>query len=294
MMILCETIILSFRAGSEEFRNPFLLKIPEPCMSMTLAMTGNTAWFWRKSCLPKKDCGGPWGYEDMLRVLSDPKDKEYDETLEWVGENFDPDDFDPTDVYFSDPAERWEIAFTEEEDPEDVESRDEEHDEPDMTDGLRAFSRGQMHEIRKKAKANKLEGISQEEQQLGRIMLEHEKEFFNDFEFADLTHDRKCDPETDVNPFLHVTAHSVVENPLAERDPIEAFQFYNAMRKKNRSHHDAVHLVGAILAPLMFRTMRGEESFDVEIYCALLKKYKTRNPEKILRLLEKEPMLYDS
>ena len=36
-------------------------------------------------------------------------------------------------------------------------------------------------------------------EQIGRIMLEHENDYFNDFEYADLTHDRKYDPEADVN-----------------------------------------------------------------------------------------------
>jgi hypothetical protein len=226
----------------------------------------------------------------MLRVISDPEDKECERILEWLGGEFDPDHFAPTDVHFTDPAERWEIAFGEEGELEDDESPDTGED----GDDLRVLSRVRIHKIWNKAKANDLEGLSDEEQQIGRIMLEHENEYFNDFEYADMTHDRKYDPEADVNPFLHLMVHSVVENQLAEQEPVEVFQFYNAMRKKNSSHHDAIHLIGAILAPLMFRTMSEKESFDVESYCDLLKKYKTRNPEKIMRLLEKESMLYDS
>ena len=50
----------------------------------------------------------------------------------------------------------------------------------------------------------------------------------------------------DVNPFLHITIHTVIENQLEARDPIEVLQFYNAMRKKKCSHHDTIHLIGAI------------------------------------------------
>ena len=32
-----------------------------------------------KRACPPEDCGGPWGYEDMLRVISDPEDREYKE-----------------------------------------------------------------------------------------------------------------------------------------------------------------------------------------------------------------------
>lgn len=43
---------------------------------------------------PPEDCGGIWGYEDMLRILSDPTDAEYEERLEWLGGEFDPEAFD--------------------------------------------------------------------------------------------------------------------------------------------------------------------------------------------------------
>jgi hypothetical protein len=151
-----------------------------------------------------------------------------------------------------------------------------------------------MQEIWKKAKANELGALSGEEQKLGRIMLEHKSDLIEDFDSADLNHDRKDDPEAEVSPFLHIMIHSIVENQLDEREPIEAFQFYNAVRKKNCSHHDAIHLIGAILVPLMYSVFETDDSFDVETYCDLLRKYKTRNPDKIPRLLEKDPMLYDS
>ena len=51
-------------------------------------------------------------------------------------------------------------------------------------------------------------------------MLMHEDEFFNEFEFADVLHDREFDPDTDVNPFLHITIHNAVENQLAAKDPL--------------------------------------------------------------------------
>jgi hypothetical protein len=241
-----------------------------------------------KRACPPEDCGGPWGYEDMLRVISDPTDKEHGRILEWLGGKFDPDDFDPMDVQFSDPAERWEIAFAEEDDFEDDEGSEDEQDD----DGAYAFDH--MKEIWEKAKANELGALSEEEQQLGRIMLEHKSVLLEDLESGDLKDDGEDDSEAEVNPFVHIMIHSIVENQLEEREPIEAFQFYNAMRKRDCSHHDAIHLIGAILVPLMFSVFEADNSFDVETYCELLRKYKTRNPEKIMRLLEKEPMLYDS
>ena len=70
---------------------------------------------------------------------------------------------------------------------------------------------------------------------------------------------------------------------------MRSFQFYNAMKKKSCSHHDAIHLIGSILFPLMYPATKAEGSFNVETYRELLRKYKARNPEKIGRLLEEEP-----
>jgi hypothetical protein len=39
---------------------------------------------------PPEDCGGSHGYADMLEVLKDPDHDEYESTVEWLGEGFDP------------------------------------------------------------------------------------------------------------------------------------------------------------------------------------------------------------
>ena len=47
---------------------------------------------------PPEDCGGPWGYQDLLDVLEDPSHPEHAERLEWVGGEFDPEAFDLEDT----------------------------------------------------------------------------------------------------------------------------------------------------------------------------------------------------
>jgi len=46
----------------------------------------------RGAC-PPDDCGGPWGYENLLQAINDPTHPEHTELLEWVGRPFDPKDF---------------------------------------------------------------------------------------------------------------------------------------------------------------------------------------------------------
>lgn len=47
---------------------------------------------------PPEDCGGVWGYEELVEVLKNPKHPDYEERLEWVGDDFDPERFDLAEV----------------------------------------------------------------------------------------------------------------------------------------------------------------------------------------------------
>jgi hypothetical protein len=47
-----------------------------------------------ENACPPEDCGGVYGYENMLAILDDPQHEEYDETREWLGGEFDPLEFD--------------------------------------------------------------------------------------------------------------------------------------------------------------------------------------------------------
>jgi Plasmid pRiA4b ORF-3-like protein len=54
----------------------------------------------RASCVageracPPEDCGGPFGFAELLEILGNPDHPEYDDRLEWLGEKFDPACFD--------------------------------------------------------------------------------------------------------------------------------------------------------------------------------------------------------
>lgn len=43
---------------------------------------------------PPEDCGGPWGYADLLEALADPNHPQHEEVIEWMGGAFDPGRFD--------------------------------------------------------------------------------------------------------------------------------------------------------------------------------------------------------
>jgi hypothetical protein len=46
----------------------------------------------KRNC-PPEDCGGPWGYQHLLEVLANPAHPEHAEQSEWLGEEFDPEEF---------------------------------------------------------------------------------------------------------------------------------------------------------------------------------------------------------
>jgi hypothetical protein len=51
-----------------------------------------------KGNCPPEDCGGIWGYQDLKEIISNPKHRQYKETIEWVGNEFDPDSFDKNEI----------------------------------------------------------------------------------------------------------------------------------------------------------------------------------------------------
>ena len=51
---------------------------------------------------PPDDCGGIWGYQELIEILTDPTHPEHDERLDWLGlddaSQFTPDTFDPDEI----------------------------------------------------------------------------------------------------------------------------------------------------------------------------------------------------
>lgn len=72
----------------------------------------------RRAC-PPEDCGGPWGYQDFLEAITNPKHEEHESMLEWFGGPFDPERFDKQEVIFVDPDLRFRFAFAEKQNPVD-------------------------------------------------------------------------------------------------------------------------------------------------------------------------------
>jgi hypothetical protein len=51
-----------------------------------------------KRACPPEDCGGVWGYQNVLDAIRSVDHPEHDEMLEWVGGFFDPEDAELAEV----------------------------------------------------------------------------------------------------------------------------------------------------------------------------------------------------
>lgn len=64
---------------------------PTPETNYPICITG------KRAC-PPEDCGGSWGYAELLEIISDPSHPEYEDKMEWAGKDFNPNTFDLKEV----------------------------------------------------------------------------------------------------------------------------------------------------------------------------------------------------
>ncbi len=51
-----------------------------------------------KRACPPEDVGGVWGYDEFLAAIADPSHSEHETYTEWIGGDFDPEEFDLDDI----------------------------------------------------------------------------------------------------------------------------------------------------------------------------------------------------
>jgi hypothetical protein len=60
---------------------------PDPAFKRPVCLAGAMA-------CPPEDCGGVWGYHNLLQALADPKHDGHADLSEWIGGKWDPEEFD--------------------------------------------------------------------------------------------------------------------------------------------------------------------------------------------------------
>ncbi len=51
-----------------------------------------------KGNCPPEDCGGIWGYYELLETIKDKKHPDHEDMLEWLGGSFDPNEFNIEEI----------------------------------------------------------------------------------------------------------------------------------------------------------------------------------------------------
>ncbi len=64
---------------------------PDPAFGHPVCLAG------ARAC-PPEDCGGIGGFYDLLSVAADPQHPEHEEMRDWLGEDYDPEDFSADQV----------------------------------------------------------------------------------------------------------------------------------------------------------------------------------------------------
>ena len=62
---------------------------------------------------PPEDCGGVPGYDNLLKIISNPNHEEIIDMISWLGKKFYPEEFDNEKVKFHNPKIRFKRAFPE-------------------------------------------------------------------------------------------------------------------------------------------------------------------------------------
>ncbi len=129
-------------------------------------------------------------------------------------------------------------------------------------DQFRQASRENLHRIWEAGK--KGSALTAEEQRFADAMQAH-PEYHNAWEFSDVVGPAPYEVEG-VNPYLHITAHVMIESQLEADDPPEVAQALQRLRRNGIDRHQAAHQIAAELFEVMFPALKEGKAFDIQRY----------------------------
>jgi len=130
-------------------------------------------------------------------------------------------------------------------------------------DFLAIQNRARFLEIWKKVSLS--EPLSGEEALFGEIMRQH-PEFHPLFKMGASAFEIDFAGRREVNPFLHISLHAVVEQQMASGTPPEVSEAVRSIRGRGEGPHEAVHRIGAILAEVLFEGIQKKRPIDDAAY----------------------------
>jgi hypothetical protein len=124
---------------------------------------------------------------------------------------------------------------------------------------LQKFTRLQMFDIWNRMKLG--EPLEGEEKIIGELMQLH-TEFHDTWERIEELADYEYNPETDVNPFLHISIDSIIVNQVNQKSPPEVEQAYNRLRKKGLGHLDTIHEIDRAFLKELWPMLKYHKPFN--------------------------------
>jgi hypothetical protein len=162
------------------------------------------------------------------------------------------------------------------------------HDDAKAYEKLqRRLFRENVHRIWEMVKAGRRNALSEKDNDLALIIMEHQ-EYSDHFENTAILDGREYDAGMQFNPFLHISTHEMVEDQLAADSPAETALFCEAMEEKGLSRHDAVHFIIMILLHVLYTSKASRQSFDKVRYRRLLDACSRVEPSGIEGVIERE------
>ena len=149
-------------------------------------------------------------------------------------------------------------------------------DKDKLRGDLRTWGRRALQEVWRRHLQG--EEMPAEEARLAGILADHQ-EFADAWEPGAELEDKDI-LVGEVNPFLHVQIHLMVEGQVAGANPPEVSEVLDSLQKKGMSRHQAVHKVGKVLTLALHGSIREHRPFDSDAYVGALKKIR---PEDVSR-----------
>lgn len=151
----------------------------------------------------------------------------------------------------------------------------------------RMLFRRTVHWVWQMTKSGRRSELSDKDDQLADILLEHEQ-YGGHFEDTRILDGGAYDKGMTFNPFLHISTHQMVEDQLSTDSPVEATLFCETMEDRGLSRHEAIHYIIMILLHVMHASASGKRPFDAARYRRLLSRCREVEPSEIDRVIEED------
>ena len=129
---------------------------------------------------------------------------------------------------------------------------------------LSILSREYLYQVWQMSKVD-IHVMSEDDQLLSFIMNEHE-EFLDYWENFEKWRDHEFDPEQEVNPYLHVSLHHMVETQIRNEAPPEVEKVFQALKNNGLDRQTAIHRIGDVFLKYLMRSLQEQKDFDMRAY----------------------------